>query len=93
MWTRFSFYFIGFTILGLILIAVFRSWVFVVFLISNLSILGIGLVYLPPKDIRIEVARKNDEIDVYEGDEIEIKFSLKNLGEDIKFLEVHDRIT
>ncbi|MFW6040322.1 MAG: DUF58 domain-containing protein [Thermoplasmatota archaeon] len=92
MWSRFSFYYIGFAIIALILGSLLRSWVFLIIAIANISFLAVALLGLPPKKFDVKVSRKEDLINLYEGDEVKIEISLKNHGDDIQFLEIYDPI-
>jgi len=79
-------------IFSLFIAVVFRNWVMSVISISSISIIGISLYGLPPKEIDIEIEREREDIDVYEGDDIWIEVKIKNFGKKIQFLEVIDEI-
>ncbi len=74
-----------------ILIAIFyRSWVFLTASIACLSILAIGAIWKPPDFFKFKVKRYDDEIHLYEKDEVWIETEVTNEGTPIEFLEVMD---
>lgn len=77
-------------ILSVLLGAMTRSWVFFVGAISSLSVFVIAAWTLPHEEIDVTVSRGATEREVYVGDEVEVTLEIKNEGERIRFLEVHD---
>ena len=92
MKSRYIFYFSGLSVFSLILGTIFRSWVFFILAIGSISFLSISLRGLPPKNIDLEIKRKSESIDIYEGDEAWIETEIENKGDSLKFLEAMDEI-
>lgn len=87
------FLYIGIIIVfSVILGNLFRSIVFFIGGICALSIFVIAVIESPPKELKVDIKRgsKEKEREVYVDDELKIELKIKNKGEEIKFLEVHD---
>ncbi len=74
-----------------LLIAIFyRSWVFLTASIGCLSIIAIGIMWKPPDEFVFDVKRTDDEIHIYEKDEVWVETAITNQSVGFEFLEVMD---
>jgi len=93
MKTRSAFYLAGFSFLALVFGLILKSWVFLFMSLPPISVLVIGLMGIPPKEVDIEVSRETDSRQVHENDEIEVRTTIKNNGNRLKYLEVLDQLS
>lgn len=92
MRSRFTLYIVILAVFTLFVGIAFKSWVFLVASIGNLAILAVSLRGLPPDKIDVEVERGTTEQDAYEEGEVTVQIKLNNKGEELKFLEMIDKI-
>lgn len=92
MWTRSSYYFAVFAIASLLLGTLTRSWVFFVAFIGIITVFAFSLMGTPSSEFDLKVARKAEDKELYEDDDIWVEVYLKNEGERIDYLEIKDSL-
>ncbi len=83
-------YILGISLVTLLISLTILNLAFLILTISAISLLGVAILGLPPKKEDIVIERDIREANVYEDDEIEVSFNVKNLGEKVRYLEVMD---
>jgi len=79
---------IGLLIFGLFIV----DWLILIFVVPLLVLLFAGVLSLYGEEIKIEVVRSLSNVKIFEYDTVEVTLKLKNLGENIKFLEIYDSL-
>lgn len=92
MRTRYASYLVGGAIVTLLMGVIFKNWLFLALAVSHLALLAIGLSGMPPSDLDVNIQRKWEKKDVYEGGEIEVVIDIENKGERLRYLEVKDKL-
>ncbi len=85
-------YLAAFAVASLILANLFGRPVFLIGTVSSLAVFVVAVRSLPPEDFEVNIERGTEEgiREVYIEDEIELKIRVKNKGDDLRFLEIHD---
>ncbi len=92
MKSRFLVYLIGLTILSMVMGTIYNSPALFVCALAGLSILAVALKGYPPDDIRLEISRQAEEVDLYEGSTMWVKIDILNKGDTLKYLEIKDNL-
>jgi uncharacterized protein (DUF58 family) len=70
----------------------FVEWLVLIFIIPLLIFLFAGVVSFYGKDIHVSIERIVSNVKVFENDEVEIILNIRNLGENIPYIELYDRV-
>jgi len=71
---------------------IFVDWLIIIFTIPLFILLFAGVLTFYKEEIRIEVVRSLSNVKVFEYDNVEVTLKIKNLGENIKFMEIYDSL-
>ncbi len=85
-------YIVLLAVAGIIFGNLLGSWIFFIGTICSVAILVVAVGSLPPKNLHIEVERgsRHEAREVHVEGELRLKIKIKNKGDEIRFLEVHD---
>lgn len=90
MWSYAKFTLIFFTFLSIIAGLILESWVFFMLSICTFSVLAVMNRGAIEEEVKLKVERKSEKKSVYEDDDLWIELSIKNEGQSLNYLEVHD---
>ena len=79
---------IGLLIFGLFIV----DWLILIFIVPLLFLLFAGVLSFYDEPVKIEVSRYLSNVKIFEYDTVKVTLKLKNLGENIKFLEIYDSL-
>lgn len=79
-------------IIFLIFSLIFIDWLVLVFIIPLLFLLFIGVIFFHGNKVNIQVTRDFSNVKIFEYDKIQVTLKIKNKGEEIKFLEMYDKL-
>lgn len=80
--------FIGIFIFSLL----FVEWLVLIFMLPLLFLLFAGVMSFYSGKIDIEIVRSLSNVKIFEHDKVEVTLNLKNMGDDINFLEIYDTL-